>query len=177
MFLGAGLCSIALGDRSRVGHWGLLSMGRCGRLGGTKRGADKNAGPSFLQTAFRVGALDPRASGGMSNETFWPSLRLRRPAASTAVAWTNTSLPPPSGEIKPKPLEVLKNFTVPMVIEFPWSSGSARATCAGGRGHNESGRFGRLRLVGAPSKRVVSTESASSDVDARTTQKEYSQLA
>src|SRR5436190_19325206 len=39
------------------------------------------------------------------------------PAASTAVACTNTSLPPPSGAIKPKPLEVLKNFTVPIVIE------------------------------------------------------------
>ena len=41
------------------------------------------------------------------------------PAASTAVACTNTSLPPPSGAMKPKPLEVLKNFTVPMVIYFP----------------------------------------------------------
>jgi hypothetical protein len=26
-------------------------------------------------------------------------------------------LPPPSGAMKPKPLEVLKNFTVPMVIK------------------------------------------------------------
>src|SRR5271154_4231443 len=41
------------------------------------------------------------------------------PAASSAVAWTNTSLAPPSGEMKPKPLVELKNFTVPMVIVFP----------------------------------------------------------
>src|SRR6059058_2004693 len=53
----------------------------------------------------------------MSNETFWPSFRLRRHAASTAVACTNTSLPPPSGAMKPKPLEVLKNLTVPIVME------------------------------------------------------------
>src|SRR6478672_6777270 len=59
----------------------------------------------------------------MSNETFWPSLSERMPAASTAVACTNTSLPPPSGAMKPKPLAVLKNFTVPIVI-FGFSRGS-----------------------------------------------------
>src|SRR5690348_15213186 len=52
----------------------------------------------------------------MSNETFWPSVKVRMPAASTAVACTKTSLPPPSGAMKPKPFEVLKNFTVPIVI-------------------------------------------------------------
>src|SRR2546423_10758417 len=51
----------------------------------------------------------------MSNDTRWPSARLRSPAASTAVACTNTSLPPPSGEMKPKPFCVLKNFTVPII--------------------------------------------------------------
>src|SRR5580698_6433532 len=74
----------------------------------------KPSGPS--QTALRFEALAPRASGTMSKETFWPSVNERMPAASTAVACTNTSLPPPSGAIKPKPLEVLKNFTVPIVI-------------------------------------------------------------
>src|SRR5476649_2567625 len=77
----------------------------------------------------------------MSNETFWPSFRLRRPAASTAVACTNTSLPPPSGAIKPKPLEVLKNFTVPIVIlnflrRFP----RRRNAGAGGDGRLSQGR-------------------------------------
>src|SRR5689334_14349443 len=70
----------------------------------------------------------------MSNETFWPSLKERRPAASTAVACTNTSLPPPSGAMKPKPLVVLKNLTVPIVIkEFP-ALISASAGCRAERG-------------------------------------------
>jgi len=43
-------------------------------------------------------------------------------AASSAVAWTNTSLSPPSGWMNPKPLDVLKNLTVPVVrvwVSFP----------------------------------------------------------
>src|SRR5258706_15529873 len=55
----------------------------------------------------------------MSNDTFWPSDSDVIPAASNAVAWTNTSLAPPSGEMKPKPLEELKNFTVPMGMMVP----------------------------------------------------------
>ena len=52
------------------------------------------------------------------------------PAASTAVAWTNTSLLPSSGAMNPKPLVVLKNFTVPTVMTAPYSSAfhSARYT-------------------------------------------------
>jgi hypothetical protein len=63
-----------------------------------------------------VASLAARAFGKRSNETFWSSGSERRPAASTAVACTNTSLPPPSGAMKPKPLVVLKNLTVPIVI-------------------------------------------------------------
>src|SRR5215471_6213992 len=55
----------------------------------------------------------------MSNDTLSPSFSERRPAASTAVAWTNTSLAPPSGEINPKPFDELKNFTVPVAIIAP----------------------------------------------------------
>src|ERR1700761_2575896 len=95
----------------------------------------------------------------MSNETCWPSFSERRPAASTAEACTNTSLPPPSGEMNPKPLVVLKNFTVPMVIcislniEFP----DARDAHAG-RGEREHqylrrGPFRPARVSGS-----VSTE-------------------
>jgi hypothetical protein len=36
-------------------------------------------------------------------------------------------LPPPSGEIKPKPLLELKNFTVPIVMIFPSALGYAQA--------------------------------------------------
>src|SRR6266478_3754796 len=48
------------------------------------------------------------------------------PAASTAVAWTNTSLAPPSGEINPKPFDELKNFTVPVAMIAPHAVFSAR---------------------------------------------------
>src|ERR1700761_1862522 len=103
------------------------------------KGGARTRRPRF-QTAERVVGLAPRASGWMSKFTFWPSLRVRRPAASTAETWTNTSLPPPSGEMKPKPLVALKNFTVPMVIEFSfWSSGSVPATCGNGRGNKQIG--------------------------------------
>src|SRR5436853_2140099 len=55
----------------------------------------------------------------MSKETRCPSARLRIPAASTAVACTNTSFAPPSGEMKPKPLLALKNLTVPIAMIGP----------------------------------------------------------
>src|SRR5690348_8308138 len=101
----------------------------------------------------------------MSNVTCWPSFSVRRPAACTAVTCTNTSLPPPSGEMKPKPLVVLKNFTVPVVIsvfhfndftrgEMPFvnagdfSSGKVfdclvRARTQGGQGFKQRVRFFR----------------------------------
>src|ERR1043166_9695938 len=71
---------------------------------------------SVLYAGLRLTALAPRASGWMSKETRWPSARLCMPACCTALTWTKTSLPPPSGAMNPNPLLVLKNFTVPMVI-------------------------------------------------------------
>src|SRR5215211_417447 len=47
--------------------------------------------------------LPERRSSAVSKETFWPSTSPRIPARSRAVAWTNTSLEPSSGWIKPKP--------------------------------------------------------------------------
>src|SRR5215471_19295538 len=38
------------------------------------------------------------------------------PAASSAEAWTKTSLPPSSGSMNPNPFAVLKNFTVPFMF-------------------------------------------------------------
>jgi hypothetical protein len=43
-------------------------------------------------------------------------LSARMPAASTAEACTNTSLPPSSGVMKPKPFAELKNLTVPLIL-------------------------------------------------------------
>ena len=56
----------------------------------------------------------PMRSGSTSKLTFCPSMRVRRPDASIAEMWTNTSFAPPSGVMKPKPLVELKNFTVPV---------------------------------------------------------------
>ena len=50
-----------------------------------------------------------------SYETFWPSTSEEMPARSSAVTWTKASFCPSSGWMKPKPLVVLKNFTVPLV--------------------------------------------------------------
>src|SRR5258708_3972981 len=100
----------------------------------------------------------------MSKLTFWPSLRVRMPAASTAETCTNTSLPPPSGEMKPKPFAELKNFTVPMVIDCSFkSSGSVHASCGNGRGNKnirsvEVFRFVRRAVAGQKDR------SASSDL-------------
>jgi len=41
---------------------------------------------------------------------------LLKDGAAGVVGWTNTSFPPSSGVMKPKPLAVLKNFTVPFGI-------------------------------------------------------------
>jgi hypothetical protein len=41
---------------------------------------------------------------------------VRSGARSTALIWTNTSLPPPSGWMKPKPLVALNHLTVPAAI-------------------------------------------------------------
>ncbi|CDX15823.1 hypothetical protein MPLB_1540072 [Mesorhizobium sp. ORS 3324] len=77
--------------------------------------ADDRQAPA-AQAARRLTAFGPlpMRSGSTSKVTFWPSTRVRRPEASIAEMWTNTSLAPPSGVMKPKPLVALKNFTVPV---------------------------------------------------------------
>src|SRR5580704_82023 len=99
----------------------------------------------------------------MSNETFWPSARVRIPAASTAETWTNTSLPPPSGEMKPKPLVVLKNFTVPMVMIVPWHRFPPVRHAQAVREDADQTRKFRLSRPGAHLRRVGFYRCASSD--------------
>ncbi len=64
------------------------------------------------QTACRLSAEDLPVfrSATTSKAIFCPSLRVRMPARSTALMCTKTSLPPPSGWIKPKPLWSLNHF-------------------------------------------------------------------
>src|SRR3546814_10796896 len=61
-------------------------------------------------------AFGPRGSAWTSKLTFWPSTSGGIPERSTAEIWTKTSLEPSSGAMKPKPLVVLKNFTVPVIM-------------------------------------------------------------
>src|ERR1700730_17879104 len=64
----------------------------------------------------------PRLST-ISNVTLSPSCRYSMPARCTAEMWTNKSLPPSSGPIKPKRLSMLNHFTVP--VSMPPSSQKA----------------------------------------------------
>jgi hypothetical protein len=75
-------------------------------------------------TAFRLSAdcLPLRRSVTSSNSTFWPSLRVDRPARSIALMWTKASLPPLSGWMKPKPLAALNHLTVPVVMGIPFTN-------------------------------------------------------
>src|SRR5947209_152542 len=55
-----------------------------------------------------------------SNSTFWFSLRVLKPEPWISEKWAKRSSPPPSGLMKPKPLESLNHFTVPVLIAFPF---------------------------------------------------------
>src|SRR5882672_1948681 len=59
----------------------------------------------------------PRSS---SNVTRCPSARSRIPAFSSALMCTNTSLPPSSGAMNPKPFVLLNHFTVPVCTLTPF---------------------------------------------------------
>ena len=61
----------------------------------------------------------------ISQPIFWPSTMLVIPARSTAEMWTNTSEPPLSGWMKPKPFVELNHFTVPVVMMNPFLSNIA----------------------------------------------------
>src|SRR5687768_15192591 len=97
----------------------------------------RRSGVSFVrvlktQAAFRLTAeILPFAPVCVSNETFWFSLNVPRPAASTAEMCTNTSFAPLSGWMNPKPLLGLKNFTVPMVDIVSSQVGVAARTASG----------------------------------------------
>src|SRR5690348_16792004 len=75
-------------------------------------GAAEAASPSPVTSE----ACMPLGPCTISNFTRWPSFRLRNPCARMAEKCTNTSAPPPSGVMKPKPLASLNHFTVPTDI-------------------------------------------------------------
>src|SRR6056297_519614 len=73
-----------------------------------------SVGRDQIVTTFE--ACGPLAPSVTSNWTFWPSARLLKPEPVSALKCTNTSLPPSSCEIKPKPFASLNHFTVPVVV-------------------------------------------------------------
>src|ERR1700748_236189 len=75
-----------------------------------------------------------------SNETFWPSARPPRPARSTALMCTNTSLPPSLGWIKPKPFWPLNHLTVPVGIFFSKEQSRGLRASSDSTGRMSSGR-------------------------------------
>ena len=62
----------------------------------------------------------PWGRPSISNSTFWFSLRVLKPEPWISEKWAKRSSPPPSGLMKPKPLESLNHFTVPVLIAFPF---------------------------------------------------------
>src|SRR5690349_22810528 len=65
-------------------------------------------------------AWSPFGPAVTSKDTFWLSFRVLKPLPWIAEKWANRSLPPPSGVMKPKPLESLNHLTVPVLIcAFP----------------------------------------------------------
>src|SRR5690348_13453726 len=87
--------------------------------------------PRLYTAAARFSAADLPVfwSRTISYESFCPSLRFEMPARSTALMWTNTSLLPSSGWMKPKPLMLLNHFTVPL---FMGALSAGTSLCVGG---------------------------------------------
>ena len=69
------------------------------RLGARRTAAAESRWRTYFTRRFSADSL-PRF-GTISNVTLAPSGRPSRPAFSTAEIWTKTSLPPPSGAMKP----------------------------------------------------------------------------
>src|SRR3970040_1342077 len=72
--------------------------------------------PPHPYTALRLVAEFLPRSVVTSKLTFCPSASVPRPERSTALMWTNTSLEPSLGAMKPQPLPGLNHLTVPVAI-------------------------------------------------------------
>src|SRR3954462_14587098 len=61
-------------------------------------------------------AWGPFADSPSSYSTFAPSASVRNPSPAIPEKWTNASLPPSSGVMKPKPFSSLNHFTTPVAM-------------------------------------------------------------
>src|SRR3979409_1009692 len=73
-------------------------------------------GAPYMARRFSALVLPRMLSSFDSYESFWPSLSEPMPARSTALMCTNTSLPPSSGVMNPKPFVSFTHLTVPVAI-------------------------------------------------------------
>src|SRR4051812_50229235 len=63
-------------------------------------------------------AFGPLGPDSASYDTLAPSARVLNPEPLMPVWWTNRSLPPSSGVMKPKPFSSLNHFTVPVGMSY-----------------------------------------------------------
>src|SRR5258708_8578791 len=121
---------------------------------------------NWVQASLRTFcACRPFGPFTTSNSTFCPSAKVRKPSALIAVWWQNTSSPPPSCVMKPKPFVSLNHFTVPVAIRRHPSSkrvgGNGRVRRRGSRPRARAFSYGLPRRLSRrrrsrPAKQVPS---------------------
>src|SRR5690242_3872734 len=122
------LCAMA-----PAAHFGAAAHRRCLRdFGGSLDPATRvrplaTRAATDAQSVLMLPASGPLAPCTTPMRTTCPSCSGPRPARSSTVACTNTSLPPASGVMKPNPLSGLYHFTVPVI-----STAVLRSTCRRG---------------------------------------------
>src|SRR3954467_1110556 len=100
--------------------WPLSSCTRNIAFGSASTTSPSNSTFSSLATDQMVRTLvacGPLAVSPSSYSTFEPSVSVRKPSPAIPEKWTNASLPPSSGVMKPKPFSSLNHFTTPVAIQ------------------------------------------------------------
>jgi hypothetical protein len=95
LYVGPGRC------RRRDGLWCAMCSSIYGVGRAQRDHRDRQKRPDRAHEMRRFSALSLPRLATTSNDTLAPSARLVKSAFSTAEIWTKTSLPPPSGWMKP----------------------------------------------------------------------------
>src|SRR3954464_8190467 len=117
--------------------WPLSSCTRNIAFGSASTTSPSNSTFSSLATDQMVRTLvacGPLAVSPSSYSTFEPSVSVRKPSPAIPEKWTNASLPPSSGVMKPKPFSSLNHFTTPVAIQhlltlYLYARGGAAGHC------------------------------------------------
>ena len=86
--------------------------------------------PAF--SPLTLAASGPFPPSAISTITRSPSLRPVSPDRSRAEMWTNTSFPPPSRAMKPKPFPVLNHLTAQVASADTSENHTRRCRCGSG---------------------------------------------